>query len=159
MHYMSVFSFLAHMCRREHLAEDLTQDTFAAAWASIGRFNGASSLSTWLLRIARNKFIDHCRRRQELDQISTDELDNNGSNGQDPLRSLLVDEQTQRLSEAIAMLAPKSREVITLHYIQALSYRDVAQVLGEPTGTVKWRTGEAMKQLKTLMGAAKDDDA
>ena len=57
-HYKIVYRFLVHLTRDIHRAEDLTQDTFAAAWAKIGTFQGRATVATWLHRIAYTKFID-----------------------------------------------------------------------------------------------------
>jgi DNA-directed RNA polymerase specialized sigma24 family protein len=52
VHYQAVYRLLVHLTRDAHQAEDLTQETFAAAWEKIGRFQGNASLATWLHRIA-----------------------------------------------------------------------------------------------------------
>ena len=57
-HYQAIYRFLLHLTRCEAEAEDLTQETFAAAWEKIGAFEGRSTLRTWLHRIAYGKFVD-----------------------------------------------------------------------------------------------------
>ena len=61
--YQPVYRFLVHLTRNVHEAEDLTQETFAAAWQRIGSFEGRATPTTWLYRIAYSKFID-ARRSQ-----------------------------------------------------------------------------------------------
>jgi len=159
MHYDRIYRFLAHMCRQEHVAEDLTQETFAAAWAAMGRFNGSSSLLTWMHQIARNKFLDHCRRERRSAQVAADEHPGRDFERRDPLANLLADEQDRQLGRALAALAPESREAVVLHYSQGLSYRDMAHVLGEPVGTVKWRISQAMKELKAIWASGEKHDS
>ena len=67
LYYRRIYAFLAAMTGSQSVAEDLTQDTFAAAWGEIGDFRGRSSLSTWLHRIAYNKCVDLKRRDSRLD--------------------------------------------------------------------------------------------
>ena len=57
-HYQAVYRFLVHLTRDVHRAEDLTQETFAAAWEKRATFEGRSTPATWLHRIAYTKFID-----------------------------------------------------------------------------------------------------
>ncbi|MHC4156637.1 MAG: RNA polymerase sigma factor, partial [Planctomycetota bacterium] len=57
-HYGPIYRFLAYLTLDAGLAEELTQETFAAAWANIDRFEQRSALATWLHRIAYRKFID-----------------------------------------------------------------------------------------------------
>ncbi len=155
-----IFGFLLHMCRDRQFAEDITQETFAAAWAKIGSFNGASSLATWLHRIAYNKFVDW-QRRNKYSAIDAAEnlLFNQESGDQDPLDALLVDEQSRCLSQAVARLDTVARETIVMHYFQELSYREIAKVLDKPAGTIKWRTRQALAQLKALMEARTENES
>src|ERR671935_2108342 len=71
-HYERVYHLLAHLTRDPHRAEDLCQETFAAAWAKLDGFAGDSSIGTWLHRIAYRKFLDwlRTRKRAPLEQIS-----------------------------------------------------------------------------------------
>jgi len=153
-HYERIYRYLAHLCRNEATAEDLTQETFTSAWRAIGRFGGSASLATWLHRIARNAFLDHCRRRRRRPTIEAGDVER--SDGHDPLADLLADEQRRRLYGAVETLAEAERERIVLHYFQGLTYREMADVLDEPVGTVKWRTGRALKQLRVLMNGEAD---
>jgi RNA polymerase sigma-70 factor (ECF subfamily) len=159
MHYERVYRFLAHMCRHEHIAEDLTQETFAAAWVAMGKFNGSSSLSTWLHQIARSKFLDHCRRERRSARVTASEPAGPDDESRDPLDNLLADEQSRQLARGLALMAPDSREVVVLHYSQGLSYREMAHVLGAPAGTVKWRVSQAMKELKAILTSGAEHDS
>ena len=60
--YKSIYCFMAYLTGDTSLAEDLTQEAFASAWAKIGQYKGDASLGTWLHRIAYHKFIDSKRR-------------------------------------------------------------------------------------------------
>lgn len=159
LHHPAIYRLLVHLCRDAHLAEDLTQETFAAAWAGIGTFSGSASLATWLHRIAYRKFVDDRRRRQPLKAVEQDQLaERVRSDAPGPLDEVLSSEQSRRLYRALARLAPAERDVVVLHYLQDLSYREMAEVLDEPAGTVKWRTSQALAKLKTLLEGRLDDD-
>jgi RNA polymerase sigma-70 factor, ECF subfamily len=148
-YHAPIYRLLVHLCRDAHFAEDLAQETFLAAWAKIGSFNAASSLNTWLHRIAYRKFIDAHRRSERAVATRADAaIDQVQSNTPNPYDLALASEQTQRLYQALDRLKPAERDVLVLHYLQGLSYQEMADVLGQPTGTVKWRVRQALENLR-----------
>jgi RNA polymerase sigma-70 factor, ECF subfamily len=151
-HYAPIFRFLGHLSRNAHSAEDLTQETFAAAWGNIGDFAGASSLRTWLHRIAYRKFIDFCRRKDHsLSGVDNGEIDRLEARQSNPLEEALTNDESGRLIQAVECLKPAERTVIVLHYLQSLSFREVAEVTGEPQGTVRWRASCALRNLRNRL--------
>jgi RNA polymerase sigma-70 factor (ECF subfamily) len=151
--YELIYRFLAYLTSDVSLAEDLTQETFISAWAGIDRFKGRASLATWLHRIAYNKFIDS-RRNLERRTASISGLgkqDRDVPQTLNPLHRLMADEHSRLLYEAIRGLQSSEYIVIVLHYIQGLSFREMAKVLDVPVGTVKWQTSHALKSLKGFL--------
>jgi RNA polymerase sigma-70 factor, ECF subfamily len=150
-HYEKVYRFLFHLTRDVHRAEDLTQETFAAAWQRIAAFQGRSTLATWLHRIAYTKFIDGertARREATLRELAISPP----CSPPDPLAIALADDEARRLYRALDELDAAARTLVVLHYLQGMSYSEMARVLDEPNGTVKWRTREAMNALRILLG-------
>jgi RNA polymerase sigma-70 factor (ECF subfamily) len=144
---------MAYLTGDAGLAEDLTQETFISAWAGIGCFKGRASLGTWLHRIAYHKFIDS-KRNLERHAASMAGLRKQGREVPEtlnPLYQLMADEHSRLLYEAIHRLESSEYIVIVLHYIQGLSFREMAKVLDEPVGTVKWQTSRALKRLKAFL--------
>jgi RNA polymerase sigma-70 factor (ECF subfamily) len=144
---------MAYLTGDAGLAEDLTQETFISAWAGIGRFKGRASLGTWLHRIAYHKFVDS-RRNLEHYAASMAGLRKQRREVPEtlnPLYQLMADEHSRLLYEAIHRLESSEYIVIVLHYIQGLSFREMAKVLDEPVGTVKWQTSRALKRLKAFL--------
>lgn len=159
-HHASIYRLLTRLCHDGHLAEDLTQETFTAAWSKIGGYEGASSLSTWLHAIAYRKFLDWRRRCETGLPVEPDwDVGELRSASCDPLDAVTADEESRRLHEALARLPGVDRDVLVLHYMQGLSYREMAHVLGEPDGTVKWRTSRALENLKHLLDGECDEDS
>jgi len=144
---------MAYLTRDTSLAEELTQETFASAWANIDSFRSRASLGTWLHRIAYRKFIDSTRR-QKRDAALTGSLEPQNDiapESSDPLHRLTADENYRLLYQAMRMLKSPEYTVLVLHYIQGLSFRQVAKVLDRPVGTVKWQTSRALKNLKSFL--------
>jgi len=150
-HHAALYRFLLHLARDAHAAEDLTQETFAAAWRNIGGFRGRASLSTWLHRIAYTKFVDWNRRSRRVRPHGPDAADELSNPGPGPLDKASDGEWAGRLARAVERLDEPAREVVVLHYFQGLSYRQMSHVLGQPSGTVKWRLSAALERLRSLI--------
>src|SRR5262245_132380 len=151
-HYQQVYRFLAQLTRDVHRAEDLTQETFAAAWKKLGEFESRSALSTWLHRIAHTKFVDSQRVERRKAAAQKKSCSAARTQWVDPADPVIADDDARRLHQALNTLDDGDRTVLILHYLQGLSYRDMAAVLDEPSGTVKWRTSEALNRLRQALG-------
>ncbi len=158
VHYKAVYRWLVHLTRDVHWAEDLTQETFAAAWQKIGGFQGNASLGTWLHRIAYTKFIDSQRTRQRADGV-LDRVARLEGGSVDPFEAAAADEEAEQLYRALDELPAAERAALVLHYLQGLSYREMSVVLEEPAGTVKWRTSLALDCLRELLPDEVTEDA
>jgi RNA polymerase sigma-70 factor (ECF subfamily) len=151
-YHSPIYRLLLHLCRDAHLAEDLAQETFLSAWSKIGGFNAASSLNTWLHRIAYRKFLDTQRRKTRSIATQGDAaIDDMQSSTPDPYASALASDETRRLYRALDHLKPAERDAVVLHYLQGLNYEDMASIVGHPTGTVKWRTSQALENLRSAL--------
>jgi RNA polymerase sigma-70 factor (ECF subfamily) len=157
-HYQAVYRWLVHLTRDVHEAEDLTQETFAAAWEKLATFQGRATLATWLHRIAYTKFVD-ARRAQRRAHGMRERLAIPTAPAPDPLDAVLADDEARHLYRLLQGLDAPDRTVLVLHYLQGLSYREMAAVLDEPPGTVKWRTREALERLRALLADEVSDHA
>jgi len=149
-HYQAVYRFLLHLTRDIPQAEDLTQEVFVAAWERIETFEGRSTLATWLHRIAYTKFIDGQRSKQRAATFRERQTGTPLALAE-PLESLVADDEARRLYVALDQLDTAERTLLVLHYLQGMSYREMALVLAEPSSTVKWRTREALNCLRILL--------
>ena len=155
--YQTVYRFLAHLTRNVHEAEDLTQETFAAAWQRLGSFEGRAKPATWLHRIAYTKFIDARRTQRRAAEV----LDRCQSRDDSPNPHEIASacDEVRRLYDALEELDVMDRAPLVLHYLQGLSYSEMAAVLDEPVGTVKWRTSEALNRLRALLHEEVNENA
>lgn len=126
--------------------EDLAQETLARAWASQAQFQAGTNVKAWTFMILRNLFFSEKRRSWRSSQLDPETAE----------RTLVaVTGETDRLEldelrRALAMLSPEHREAIILIGAAGLSYEEVAQITGCPTGTVKSRVSRARDQLALL---------
>ena len=152
-HYETIYRFVLHLTRDGAEAEDLTQETFAAAWEKIGAFEGRSTLGTWLHRIAYGKFVDARRAGRRSAALAARLKTHEAPAPPGPLEAAARDDEARRLYAALDRVDPAERVLLVLHYLQGLSYREMAEVTGEPAGTVKWRTSRALEHMRTLLTA------
>lgn len=136
-------------------AEDLVQEAFVKAHAALANFHGASSLYTWLHRIAVNLHIDFTRSgRYRYVTRWDDERDNDVEAAQfqvqtiSPEAATHADLQQQHIEQALQTLTSRERAVFVLRHFQELSLDEVAEELGVTVGTVKTLLFRATRQLR-----------
>jgi RNA polymerase sigma-70 factor (ECF subfamily) len=152
VHHAPIYSLLMHLCRDVHRTEDLVQETFASAWTRIGDFSGASSLRTWLYRIAYRKFLDSQWRRGLISDTASDEgIANAVAAPAGAMDAAIANEDARRLHAALGELPAKERDVVVMYYLQGMKYEEIAEVLEVPAGTLRWRKGRALEGLRRLL--------
>jgi RNA polymerase sigma-70 factor (ECF subfamily) len=155
-HRTSVYRWLLRFVSNETLAEDLLSEVFLDVWRQAARFECRSSVSTWLLSIARHKALSARRRRAEA------ELDEKieatvADPADDPEVALQEKNRAELLRRALTRLSPEHRQVIDLVYYHEKSVDEVAQIIDVPPATVKTRMFYARKKLAQLLKGAKAD--
>ena len=141
-------------------AEDVLQETFIKALRSLPTFEGRSSISTWLYRIAVNEALMLVRKRKP-DAVSIDAEKDDGESETEPVEivdwcclpegELLNAEARRFLDEAIQQLTPALRAVFVLRDIEGLSVKETADTLGLTEATVKTRLLRARLKLREAL--------
>jgi RNA polymerase sigma-70 factor, ECF subfamily len=155
-----VFSLSLRILGDEDSAEDVTQDTFLAAYYSLPRFRG-DSFRSWLYRIATNACLDEIRKRKRRPMLSLEKGEEaheisllpHGFQGSSilPEKEYERHELKQAIQKALNLLDVDQRAVVVLVDINDLDYLDAAQILGVPLGTVKSRLARARMRLRHLL--------
>ena len=157
-----IYTYIRRMISNRDDAEDLAQEVFVRAFASIKSFRRESNLRTWLYRIATNLCIDKYRRKGVEKQFVTsleredpeDEEPNPidiPDNKYDPERMYEHSELQMEIQKALLKLPEKQRAVILLFDLEGMSYEEIAKVVDCPVGTVKSRLFNARLQLRKLL--------
>lgn len=148
-HEVRVFRFALRLVRREDVAEDIVADTFLDAWRQAPGFERRSSVSTWLLAIARFKALSELRRRGEaaLDEEAAEAIEDEADT---PEVVAQKKDKGAALRACIDRLSPEHREVIDLVYYHDRSVEEVSRIVGAPENTVKTRMFHARKRLSEL---------
>jgi len=149
----------ARMTGDPHKAEDLAQETFARVYAKRKEYQPSGRFSTFLWRVALNLCYDELRRIKrrgeaalpEEIQLDTDVGPEFRSGELAPDAALARDERAEMVSQAVLALPDAYRSVIVLRHYENLKFREIAEILGIPEGTVKSRMAEALSQLSTAL--------
>jgi RNA polymerase sigma-70 factor (ECF subfamily) len=149
---VKVFRFVMRIVGDAALAEDVVSDTFLDAWRNGGRYEGRSSVSTWLIGIARHRALDAARRRP-TESLESDAARNVVDLGSDPEADLGRKDTGAAIRRALAALSREHAEIIDLVYYQEKSIREIGALLGIPENTVKTRMFYARKRLAALVAA------
>ena len=157
-HERRVFRFIMRMVGDRCLAEEVLSEVFFDVWKKAGRFEGRSSVSTWLLGIARHKALTAAatksRPSESLDGAAAMNIVDPTA---DPDEAMLSHERGTLLRRCLGALSPEHREIIDLVYYQEKSIKEIADLLGIPDNTVKTRMFYARKRLAALVEAAGAD--
>ena len=157
-----VYRLALKMLDREQDAEDVLQETFIKAYKALPKFDGRSSLSTWLYRIATNEALMILRKRKgKAVPVSIDEPLNMAQGEMEPLQivdwcclpeeELMSAEARQYLNEAVEMLPQSLKVVFLLRDIEGLSTRETADVLDLSETAVKTRLSRARLRLREYL--------
>ena len=153
-HYQGLYRFALSMCRREATAQDLVQQTFLQ-WAKKGHtLRDASRVKTWLFTTIYREWLGIARREKKYEEVEFEPDQHGAAQNHDDGDHPRVDSAT--LQTALEELEPNYRAPLVLFYLKELSYRDIAETLGVPIGTVMSRLSRAKDSLRAILRRLED---
>ena len=158
-----VFSFFYHMVPNIEEARDCTQETFLRLWRGRAAYTPKARFSTYIFQIAKNCFLnEHQKRKSRIALRHFNADDSHGSfqghaASENGYNRAVAHEIGLAIVDAVASLPEIHRLVYVLSEGQQLSYKEIANVLGCPVGTVSSRKVEAVKKLRKLLKPLKDE--
>ena len=158
----SLYSTAYRMSRNRQDAEDLLQETYLRAYKYYDKFQEGTNFKAWLFKILKNTFINRYRKRQRQPlKNSFDEIEGSfeskllesplTARGATPEEELMVDALDQDVQQALEALPEDYRTAVELADLQGLSYREIADQLGIPLGTVMSRLYRGRRKLEAVL--------
>jgi RNA polymerase sigma-70 factor (ECF subfamily) len=154
-----VYRLAYNVLRNQEDAWDVAQEAFIKAYKALPAFRGQSAFYTWLFRIAMNVAHDKARQRGAqgrafgTERVTEEEWERTMPDaGEDPDAAAARAEQRARITRALETLPEHHRAIIMLSDLEGLSYREIADVLNIPMGTVMSRLHNARKRLRSALG-------
>lgn len=141
-----VYRFLLSLTRDEGWAEELLQETFYQAFLHIDRFEGRSSLYTWLCQIGKNAWLKECRRKERMAEQPWEELDM-PSGEATPEVQVIQQEEYRRVRQAILRLEEPYRDVFILHAYAGLKLKEIAAAFGKSESWARVTYYRAKQQI------------
>ncbi len=156
-YFKTIYRYVAGLIGTDE-ADDAMQEAFLRAWRHLSRFDQKKNFKTWLYRVAHNAALDLLKKRRPMafSELARSE------DGPDP-EDLLPDAQepipewldrqdaAAGLSRALDLLPTAQRNVLKLHYLDELTFAEIAEIRGESINTIKSRSRRALIGLKNLM--------
>lgn len=145
-----LYIYLLRLIHEPVAAEDLLQTVFVAAWRGAGRFQGRSKVATWLYRIAHHRAVSwlrSCRKVVALEQVPEIPTDDT------PPQQVMQAWRAEQVRRALDQLSPEHRAVLELTFYHGFSYREIAQIVDCPVGTVKSRMSYARCRVEEHLRA------
>jgi RNA polymerase sigma-70 factor, ECF subfamily len=153
VHTRRVYSICYRFTNSDSEAQDLTQEVFLRVFKNLKSFRAGEGLFiVWLTRLARNLLIDHYRRTRQ--DRATESIEEHVTTLEESTASIARTEglvagreASELLQAALQKLSPELRETVILRDLEELEYREIAQVLNVPEGTVKSRLNRGRSEL------------
>jgi RNA polymerase sigma-70 factor (ECF subfamily) len=167
LHQRRVYGAILHILGNHHDADDVAQETFVRAYRGLGTYDGRAELSTWLYRIAINTALNHLRSQKRVAAVAQAGADAAAHEGgrpehlgvaeRTPHEWAEIGEELKRVLEEVAALSTPLRVTLVLATVEQLPYKQIAEVLDVPEGTVAWRVNEARRLLRERLSQAAPD--
>ncbi len=152
-HRVALYRFVLRMVGDATLAEDILSDVFLDVWRQASRFEARSTVSTWLLAIARFKAFSALRRRREV-ELDCEAVSAIADPADDPEVVMQKKSTGELLRRSLASLPPEQGAVIDLVYYHGKTVAEVADIVGANEATVKTRMFYARRKLAEMVKAA-----
>jgi RNA polymerase sigma factor (sigma-70 family) len=145
-HHVSLYNFFLRMTGNPAASEDLVQDVFIRILKYRTTYQGEDKFVVWMYKIGRNAHIDYLRKRKSVLALEDGEMEAVAT-GPGPEEAVERDREAALVTRAMAQLSPKKQEILVLSRFQNLKYREIADLLDCPVGTVKGMVHRAVEEL------------
>ncbi len=156
-------NFVVYFTGEKMFSEDIVQDSFLKAWKNIHKFKTSRKFKPWFFAILKNTAIDILRKKKIRETVFSDELpdgieddeimDNILSIPEEELPESIFEKEDLKgiVSDALLNISPEDRAIITLRYMEDLSFSDIARIVKMPENTVRSRHSRALVKIRRFL--------
>ncbi len=148
LNYKDLYRFAFRMLGSNETAVDMVQEAFLRFSRKPPDVPEGEAVRKWLFVVVRNLCISWLRKKTKVVEVAIDDSFDLNSPDRNPAESLLDDERNRMIMGAVLSLPPLMREIVILREFEELSYLDIAEMTGNPVGTVKSRLAKARDILR-----------
>lgn len=146
LYFRDVYRYVRALSQNEHLAEEIAQETFTRALGAVDRFDGRGDVRAWLFTIAKNAWVDHCRRRRRETELPGGDLP-----GRDFAGALEDREEALALHRILHGLPEPYKEVFSLRVFGELSFEDIGAIFGHNAAWARVTYYRAKTKLQAML--------
>jgi RNA polymerase sigma-70 factor (ECF subfamily) len=145
-----LFGYLMKLVREREMVEDVLNETMMEVWRQAARFEGRSSVNTWVFSIAHHRAVSRLRKKREtaLDEEQANSIEDEAPT---PDQNAMTGDMSRLIGALMEQLSFEHREILHLAYFQEFSVQEIADALDLPANTVKTRMFYARQRLKVLL--------
>ena len=145
-HQIPLFNYFLRLTGNRAASEDLVQDVFIRILKYRATYQGEDKFAVWIYKIARNAHFDHLRKRKDAVSLDLQMIEPASPHPGPDIRAE-KGEEAALIGKAMAELSPRKQEILVLSRFQNLKYREIADLLDCPVGTVKGLVHRAVSEL------------
>jgi len=151
-YWNDIYRFQKSQLNNWNDAEDITIQTFAKAFDNLDKYNSKYNFKNWLIMMSKQVYIDYQRKKKHqyisIDQENIFQLKDKELTAED---KIILEQKLLELKKAVSQLKPHYKEIIELRYFNDLTYKEIAERIGEPLNNVKVKLMRARKLLNNLL--------
>jgi len=152
LHYDRIYRHVYYRVGRKQDAEDLVQHVFLQAWRALGRYKRKGSpFIAWLLTIAHNAVVSYYRRNRKESSLETDLVYWRSDDHLEGTAEIHLEHE--RVRETLRQLRAEYQQVLTMRFLEDLSYREIAAALGKTEANVRVMQHRALHELRRYLGS------
>lgn len=129
LYFSDVYYFILSLSRNQHIAEDITSETFLKAMKGIDKFRGDSNIKTWLFQIGKNEYFSFLRKSKNIDLIDCLDMGNENDNTLE--KHIISKNQIERINEIIHSLDEPYSEVFILRHYGEFTFKEIGKIFGK----------------------------
>jgi len=141
-----IYVFLLMFCKDKYTAEDILQDTFISIYENAGSYRIFNNPKAWILTIAKNKALNIIKKDSRMTSIETLENDSTDITQNKNVENVILDKIHADM--LLSVLSEEDKKIVILHAVYGFKHREIAEFMGLPLGTVKWRYKQSIDKMK-----------